>query len=316
MKVAPGLSPAHAALRGGAKVEKLMILSVTVVPEVLRPTGGARSLGSQLIGECLAEIIGTFALILIGDGMVASAVLIGGYDNVGVAVVWGMAVMVAVYVAGGISGAHLNPAITLAFGAFRKFPKWKMLPFMLAQVIGAFLGAAAVGLAWREFLPSAASKFGVTIGQPGSQRVMMFLSCFYPNPGAVGTAPGDLAKVSTGTAFATEMVMTMVLLMAVLALVDSNNPQSPKSNLAPLFIGVVVTALVAIGAPITMTALNPARDFGPRLFGYLTGWGHVALPGPRGNEWWLYILAPSVGGVLGGAIYEKVLRRSLPNPTA
>ena len=275
-----------------------------------------RTLRNQLIGECLAEVVGTFSLILLGDGVVAAAVLIGSYDPIGVAWVWGLAVMVAVYVAGGISGAHLNPAVTVAFAVYRKFPKIKIVPYVLAQVVGAFLGAAAVYFWWRGFLPSAANRFGVTIGQPGSQKLLMVLCCYYPNPLAVGTGPQDLAKVSTGTAFAVETLMTMLLLLAILALIDFRNPQAPKGNIAPLFIGVVVAALVAIGGPLTMTALNPARDFGPRLFGFLCGWGHVALPGPRGNEWWVYILAPTTGGLLGGAVYEAGLRRSLQKPTA
>ena len=274
------------------------------------------TLRSQLIGECLAEVVGTFSLILVGDGVVAAAVLIGTYDPIGVAWVWGLAVMIAVYLAGGVSGAHLSPAVTLVFSVYRQFPKWKIVPYILAQVVGAFLGAAAVSFWWRGFWQAAANKFGVTIGQPGSQKLMMVLCCYYPNPGSVGTGPQDLAKVSTATAFAAETIMTMLLLIAILALIDDRNPQAPKSNLAPLFIGVVVAAMVAIGGPLTMTALNPARDFGPRLFGYLAGWGHIALPGPRGNEWWVYILAPTTGGLLGGAVYDACLRPSLQNPAA
>jgi glycerol uptake facilitator protein len=144
----------------------------------------------------------------------------------------------------------------------------------------------------------------------------MILCCYYPNPRAVGTGPQDLAKVSTGTAFTVETLMTMLFLVAILALIDLQNPQAPKSNLSPLFIGIVVAALVAIGGPLTMTALNPARDFGPRLFGYLSGWGRVALPGPRGNEWWVYISAPTTGGLLGGAVYQVGLRRYLQKSAA
>jgi len=266
----------------------------------------------QLASECLAEVLGTFVLILVGEGIGAAAVIAGGYDPMGVAWVWGLAVTIAVYLTGGISGAHINPAVTLAFAAVRKFPKWKIIPYIFSQALGAFLAAAAVFWCYRGFWQPAANKLGVSIGQPGSQKLMMVFSCFYPNPGSVGTGAQDLAKLSTATAFMAEVTMTMVLLLAILAVGDERNPLAPKSNLAPMFVGLTVSAMVMLGGPLTMAALNPARDFGPRLLGFLVGWGRVAFPGPRGSEWWVYILGPSTGGLLGGVIYEKLVRRFFP----
>ena len=266
----------------------------------------------QLASECLAEVLGTFVLILVGEGIGAAAVIAGGYDPMGVAWVWGLAVTIAVYLTGGISGARINPAVTLAFAAVRKFPKWKIIPYIFSQALGAFLAAAAVFWCYRGFWQPAANKLGVSIGQPGSQKLMLVFSCFYPNPGSVGTGAQDLAKLSTATAFMAEVTMTMVLLLAILAVGDERNPLAPKSNLAPMFVGLTVSAMVMLGGPLTMAALNPARDFGPRLLGFLVGWGRVAFPGPRGSEWWVYILGPSTGGLLGGVIYEKLVRRFFP----
>jgi glycerol uptake facilitator protein len=258
--------------------------------------------------ECLAELVGTFILIFIGNMAVAMAVNTGAMTLWGVSMLWGLAVVLAVYAVGPVSGAHINPAVTIVMALFRGFSWLKVLPYILSQVIGAFLASALIWKLWSGFWGPLLQKLGVSLGGVGSQKLMMVFSCFYPNPGIVGTDAAAWAKVSTATAFGVEMAITAVLVFMILALTEDRHEGAPKSNLVPWFIGLTVAAMVGIAAPLTMAAMNPARDLGPRLFSYLAGFGEVAFPGPRGNEWWLFILAPISGGITGGVIYEFIVR--------
>lgn len=266
----------------------------------------------SLPGACLAEFVGTFIVILIGDGAVAAAVLVNGLDGWGVAVMWGLAVAFGIYVAGPVSGAHFNPAVTVTMAIFRGFPRGRIIPYIASQIAGAFTGAACVYAFWSGYFPRAMEKMGIEIGAAGSQKLMMIFSCFYPNPGGIGVDESAMATVGPGSAFFVEALLTMFLLLMIFALTEPDNPGLPQAGLGPIFIGLTVTAIVGVGGPLTMDAVNPVRDFGPRLFGYVAGFGHIAFPGPRGNEWWLYIVAPIIGGVIGGIAYRTLVRRFLP----
>jgi glycerol uptake facilitator protein len=268
-------------------------------------------LAMPLAGACLAEFVGTFVLILVGDGAVAAAVFAGAVDGWGVAVLWGLAVTFGIYVAGPVSGAHFNPAVTITMALFRGFPAKRILPYILSQIVGAFAAAACVYWLWHGFWQPTAEKLGVTIGGAGSQKLMAVFSCFYPNPGGIGVDAAAMAKVSTSGAFFVEVVLTAFLLLMIFALTEPDNPGLPQAGLGPIFIGLTVTAIVGIGGALTMYAVNPVRDFGPRLFGYVAGFGEIAFPGPRGNEWWLYIVAPIIGGPLGAIAYKYLVRRFL-----
>jgi glycerol uptake facilitator protein len=269
-------------------------------------------LAAPLAGACLAEFVGTFVVILVGDGAVAAAVFANAVDGWGVAVLWGLAVTFGIYVAGPVSGAHFNPAVTVTMAIFRGFPVKRVLPYILSQIAGAFTAAACVYWLWHGFWQPAADKLGVTIGAPGSQKLMAIFSCFYPSPGGVGVDAAAMATVSPSGAFFVEVVLTAFLLLMIFALTEPDNPGLPQAGLGPIFIGLTVTAIVGIGGALTMDAVNPVRDFGPRLFAYVAGFGQIAFPGPRGNEWWLYIVAPIVGGPLGAASYKYLVRRFLP----
>jgi glycerol uptake facilitator protein len=263
---------------------------------------------STTLKECLAEVVGTFILIFIGNMTVAMAVHTGAMNLWGVASMWGLAVVLAVYAVGPISGAHLNPAVTISMALFRGLSWKKVLPYIFSQVLGAFLASALIWKLWSGFWAPLAAKLGVTLGGAGSQQIMSVFSCFYPNPGMIGTDAAAWAKLSAGTAFGVEVALTGVLVFMILALTEDRHEGAPKSNLVPWFVGLTVTALVGVGAPLTMAALNPARDLGPRLFSYLVGFGEVAFPGPRGNEWWLFLVAPITGAIAGGLVYEFVVR--------
>jgi glycerol uptake facilitator len=277
---------------------------------------GSAVLAAPLAGACLAEFIGTFVVILVGDGAVAAAIFTGAIDGWGVAVMWGLAVTFGIYVAGPVSGAHFNPAVTLTMAVFRGFPAKRILPYIFSQIAGAFTAAACVYWLWHGFWQRTAEKLGVEIGAAGSQKLMAVFSCFYPNPGGVGVDAGAMATVSLAGAFFVEAVLTAFLLLMIFALTEPDNPGLPQAGLGPIFIGLTVTAIVGIGGALTMDAVNPVRDFGPRLFAYVAGFGRIAFPGPRGNEWWLYIVAPIIGGPIGAAAYKYLVRRFLPSSSA
>ncbi|MFL6273642.1 MAG: MIP/aquaporin family protein [Blastocatellia bacterium] len=279
--------------------------------EVTEPPGKSL-LAAPLAGACLGEFFGTFVVILVGDGAVAAAVFTGALDGWAVAVMWGLAVTFAIYVASPVSEAHFNPAVTLTMALFRGFPAKRILPYIFSQIAGAFTASACVYWLWHGFWQPTAEKLGVEIGGPGSQKLMAVFSCFYPNPGGIGVDAAALAKVSTSSAFFVEVVLTAFLMMMIFALTEPDKPGLPEAGLGPVFIGLTVTAIVGLGGALTMDAVNPVRDFGPRLFAYAAGFGKIAFPGPRGNEWWLYIVAPIVGGPLGAAAYRYLICRFLP----
>jgi len=254
----------------------------------------------SMFGELLAEYLGTALLIVLGDGVVATAVLFGAYQGQWQpSILWGLSVMTLVFVFGGVSGAHFNPAVTITVGVFRGFPKHKILPFIAAQVAGAFSGAALLHLMIGEKLVAVEAAKGIVRASAGGSATALIFSDF----------PG--ANVGIFSALLIEVILTMVLLLVILAIGDDRQEGAPKNGLGPVIFGATVALLVGIGGPWTMAALNPARDFGPRLWTFVAGWGSTALPGPNGY-FWVPIVGPIVGGLLAGAIYEGLLRKHLP----
>lgn len=246
--------------------------------------------------ELLAEFFGTFMLILLGDGVVANVGLAprlspSAYSWDTIAFGWAFAVVVGVYVAGGVTGAHINPAVTFALAIKRGFPWVKVIPYWVAQVVGAFVGAAAVYIIYREGLVAAGMP-NVWATGPGS----VFSQVFW---GAAATPTGGV-HYSLVTACLAELFGTIVLLGGVMASFDEHNA-GLKNNLGFLLVGFIVLAIgLSLGGP-SGYAINPARDFGPRVLGALVG-----TKGLFTGSYWIIapVIMPLIGGPLGIILYD------------
>lgn len=254
---------------------------------------------SALLGEFFAEFFGTMILILFGVGVVAQVVT-GGFptttgatgDYNSIAWGWGLGVTMAVYVAGRLSGAHLNPAVTVALAAFKGFSPRKVVPYIAAQLAGAFVAALLVRWAYSD---------AINRVDPGHTKATQ---------GIFSTSP-DIG-VSIPTAFLDQIIGTAILVMVIFALTSAvNNP--PLGNTAPLFIGLLVVGIGLGWGANAGYAINPARDFAPRIASWLTGY-HDAMYSTNGPElyFWLPIVAPLVGGLIGGALFVFGIERFLP----
>jgi glycerol uptake facilitator protein len=215
---------------------------------------------------------------------------------------WGLAVAFGVYVAGGVSGAHINPAVTLAFAVRRDFP-WRKVPgYVAAQLVGAFLGALLVYIVYKGAIDSYERAHDITRGDPDSVTTYSIFATF-PAP-YFGNVVGPFVDQVVGTAF---------LVGFVFALVDERN-QPPKANLAPVVVGLVVVAIgLSFGANAGY-AINPARDFGPRVLAWIAGWGEVAMPGNYPNMSgyvWIPIVGPCLGALIGAVVYDLLIRDTL-----
>ncbi len=235
-------------------------------------------------GEFVAELIGTMILIILGDGVVANVILEKNKSqNSGWIVIttgWGLAVAMAVYAAGWTSGAHINPAVTIGLAAAGRFEWAKVPTYIIAQFIGAFIGAIVV---WLAFL----KQFEAT----ENKAIKLGVFCTAPEVRSVGAN------------LVTEIIGTFVLLGGVVFIFNANNDIA--SGIGPLAVGFLVWSIgLSLGGP-TGYAINPARDLGPRI-------AHAVLPIPDkgGSDWgysWIPVVGPIIGGVLGAVLFGSIL---------
>lgn len=247
-----------------------------------------------LLGELAAEFAGTMILILFGVGVVAQVVAGGIGDHDSIAWAWGLGVTLGVYVAARISGAHLNPAVTLALAVFKGFEWRKVLPYSLAQTLGAFVAALIVRWNYTEVL--GAFDPGHTI----------------KSQGVFSTLPGNGAlPVDMWGGFRDQIIGTAILLFVILALTDLRQ-NTPAANLAPVVIGLLVVGIGMAWGTNAGYAINPARDFGPRLASFITGYGTAFRDQNNDFYFWVPIVGPLLGGLGGAGLYQLLIGRFLP----
>ncbi|MFE9906593.1 MIP/aquaporin family protein [Streptomyces clavifer] len=261
--------------------------------------------GSELLGELSAEFVGTMILILFGCGVVAQVAAGGALtdppgglgDHDSIAWAWGLGVTLGVYVAARLSGAHLNPAVTLSLAAFKGFPWSKVAPYALAQTAGAFVAALLVRWNYSEALAKA---------DPGHTVKTQTVFSTLPANG------NPALPVHEWGAFRDQVIGTAILLLLIMAITDMLNTP-PGANLGPFVIGLVVVAIGMAWGTNAGYAINPARDFGPRLASFITGYGGAWRDQYGNLYFWVPIVGPLVGGLLGAGLYKGLVGRFLPS---
>ena len=254
----------------------------------------------KLTGELISEAIAMFIIIAFGDSVAAMYTLYdpSPYQNAywGVCIAWGLAVTLAIYVTGSVSGTHANPAVTLTLAIFRNFEWKKVVPYWLAQVVGGFAGAAIVYVLFGPVIDHYNEAHQLTREAGGAAGV------FFTPPGLA---------ITPMHAVLDQIILTAFLLFGIFAITEQYNEMAPMANSGALMIGLLVATIGASMGYLEAWALNPARDFGPRLFAYLAGWKSAAFPSPE-NYWWIPIVGPLIGGVVGGGAYQCLIRPFLP----
>lgn len=253
-----------------------------------------------LLGECISEFIGSWILIFIGCGSVASLVLNGAdLSQWEISIIWGLAVTIAVYITGAVSGTQINPAVTIGLMIHRNFPKKKVIPYILSQISGCFLGAATVYLLFKNlFIDFETTNNIVRASSEGLATASIFST--YPHK-----------SLSIFDAIIVEVIITMFLFIVILALGEARNSSKPGANLAPIITGLTIAIIGASFGVLTGFAMNPARDFGPKLFALIAGWGSFAL---GENMYFLVpIVGPILGTIVGGFIFDKCIKQYMVN---
>jgi glycerol uptake facilitator protein len=251
--------------------------------------------------EFFGEMMGTFLLVLFGCGAVAVTTLYQAHQGLlQIALVWGIGVSLAIYATRHLSCAHLNPAVTIAMVASKRMMASKMPWYLTGQFLGAFLGGLLIYFLFGDGIAVFEATKGIVRGTSVSMESARMFGEYY-----VSSNHGDLADMLK--AMSVEGIGTFVLVFMIFSLTEGCNLGRPHDHLAPLFIGLTVTSLICLMAPLTQAGFNPARDLSPRLVALLFGWGEAALPDGLGGFFWVYVLGPILGALTAGLFFTKVI---------
>lgn len=263
----------------------------------------------RLSKEFLGEALGTFLLVLFGCGSVAVSVLFQAHQGLmQIALAWGIGVTLAIYLTRQLSCAHLNPAVTLAMVVSGRMSVRKLPVYIIAQFLGAFLAGIAIYLLFSPSISAFEAAEGIVRGSTESVATAKMFGEYY-------AVPGGAAVVSLPLAVGAEAFGTFLLVLIIFALTESCNVGRPSDAMAPLFIGLTVSSVICLIAPLTQAGLNPARDFGPRMVAWIAGWGAAAFPDNMGGFFWVYILGPFLGGVLAALFFLFMFEPKLRQPS-
>ncbi len=255
--------------------------------------------------EFIGEFLGTFILVFFGTGSVAVSVLYNAHQGLfQIGIVWGIAVTLAIYMGRHLCCAHYNPAVSVAMVLAKRMSIKKLPNYLIAQFLGAFLAGVFVYVLFHSQIAYFEISHNIARGSFESVNTAKMFGEYY-------IQPGNDFKIGIGLAFFAELLGTFILVLTIFLLTESCNVGKPDEKLAPLFIGLTVTSVICLIAPLTQAGLNPARDFGPRVVSIIFGWGQWAFPDNVGGFFWVYILAPIIGGVIAALIFTKIFEPAM-----
>lgn len=252
----------------------------------------------------LGEFIGTYMLVIFGCGTVAVGTLFNQYQSIfQIAAMWGIAVTLGIYAARKLCCAHFNPAVSIAMAVTGRMDARQLPVYLAAQFIGAFIGGLTLYLTFHTNIAAFETVHHIIRGTQASRLSAKMFGEYYYISGTQ-TVHMPLAMFAEGMG-------TFILVFMIFALTEGCNTGKPSNNASPFFIGASLSSAICLFAPLTQAGFNPARDFAPRMVALMFGWGKAAFPDNCGGFFFVYMLAPVIGGVLAGLLFTHLVEKNM-----